>query len=115
MKLHPAFLSTPKKLWVRNASCFCQNCFGLSNQKQYAMVGEWLICSEKGNPQYYQLVKRLWIPENEAAIVPGINDHMAAGYDRKIYIGNVLEVDESDPTISLYEHTGTLTLGSLFR
>ena len=79
------------------------------------MVGEWLICSEKGNPQYYQLVKRLWIPENEAAIVSGLNDHMAAGYDRKIYIGNVLEVDESDPTISFYEHAGTLAIGSLFR
>ena len=30
------------------------------------------------------------IPENEASIVPEINDHVAAGYDRKVYIGKVL-------------------------
>ena len=47
MKLHTAFPSTPNKLWVRNTSCFCQNCFGhLSSLKQHAMVGKWLICSE---------------------------------------------------------------------
>ena len=27
MKLHAAFLSTPNKWYVRNTSCFCQNCF----------------------------------------------------------------------------------------
>ena len=44
MKRHAAFPSTPNKLWVRNTSCFCQNCFGhLLSLKQHAMVGEWLI------------------------------------------------------------------------
>ena len=36
------------------------------------------------------------IPENKAPIVPEINDHEAAGYDRKVYIGKMLEIDVSD-------------------
>ena len=79
------------------------------------MVGEWLICSERGIPQYYQVVKRLSrYQENEAAIVPDINDHVAAGYDRKVYIGQVLEIDDSDAKISFYGHAGTLSIGSIF-
>ena len=51
MKLHAVFPSTPNKLWVRNTSGFCQNCFRyLSSLKQHAMVGEWLIYSERGIP-----------------------------------------------------------------
>ena len=54
------------------------------------------------------------IPENEAPIVPEINDHEAAGYDRKVYIGKVLEIDVSDAKISFYEHAWTLSIGSIF-
>ena len=36
MKLHAAFPSTPDKLWVRNTSCFCQNCFGTSFKPETA-------------------------------------------------------------------------------
>ena len=59
--------------------------------------------------------KDVEIPENEAAIVPDINDHVTAGYDRKVYIGKVLEIDDSDAKISFYEHAGTLSIGSIFR
>ena len=31
--------------------------------------------------------KAIWMPENETAIVPEINDNVAAGYDRNVYIG----------------------------
>ena len=55
--------------------------------------------------------KAVEIPENEAAIVPDINDHVAVGYDRKVYIGKVLEIDDSDAKISFYEHAGTLLIG----
>ena len=54
------------------------------------------------------------IPENEASIVPEINDHVAAGYDRKVYIGKVLQIDDSDAKISFYEHAETLLIGSTF-
>ena len=39
---------------------------------------------------------------------------MAAGYDRKVYIGMVFEIDYSDTKISFYEYTGTLSIGSTF-
>ena len=54
------------------------------------------------------------ISENETAIVPDINDHLAAAYDRKVYIGNMHEIDDSDAKISFYEHAGTLSIGSIF-
>ena len=53
--------------------------------------------------------------ENEATIVHGINDHVAARYDRKFYIDKVLEVDDSDAKISFCEYAGTLSIGSIFR
>ena len=46
--------------------------------------------------------KAVKIPENEAAIVPDTNDHVAAVYDKKVYIDKVLEVDDSDAKISFY-------------
>ena len=39
---------------------------------------------------------------------------MAAGCDRKVCIGKVLETDDSDAKISFYEYTGTLPRGSTF-
>ena len=39
---------------------------------------------------------------------------MVAGYDRKVYIDKVFEIDYSDTKISLYEYTGTLSIGSTF-
>ena len=38
-KLHEAFLSTPNKLWVRNTSCFCPNCFGIFFKPETACDG----------------------------------------------------------------------------
>ena len=35
-------------------------------------------------------------------------------YYRKVYIDKVLEIDDSDAKISFYEHTGTLSIGSIF-
>ena len=40
---------------------------------------------------------------------------MAAVYDRKVYIGKMLEIYDSDAKISFYEHSGTLSIGSVFR
>ena len=39
---------------------------------------------------------------------------MAAGCDRKVYIGKVFEIDDSDAKISFHEYTGTLSIGSTF-
>ena len=39
---------------------------------------------------------------------------MTAGYDRKVYIGKMFEIDDSDAKISFYEYSGTLSIGSTF-
>ena len=116
-KIHAAFLSTPNKLWVKNTSYFCQNCFGTSFKPETACDGWRMVdLQRKKNPSIISSSeKAVEIPENEAAIVSGINDHVAAGYDRKVYIGQVLEIDDSDVKILFYEYDGTLTIDSIFR
>ena len=59
--------------------------------------------------------KAVEIPENKAVVVPDINDHVAVGYDRKVYADEVLEISDSDAKISFYEHAGTLSTGSIYR
>ena len=88
MKLHAAFLSTPDKLWVRNTSCFCHNCFGTYFKPETAYNGWRMVdLQQKRNPTIpSSSEKAVEIPKNEAAIVPDINDHVAVGYDRKVYI-----------------------------
>ena len=117
MKLHAAFISTPNNLWVKNTSRFCQNCFGTSFKTE-TVCDAWRMVDlqRKRNPSILSSSeKAVEIPENEATIVPDINDHVAAGYDRKVYIGKVLEIDDSDAKISFYEHAGTLSICSIFR
>ena len=68
-----------------------------------------------GNPSILSCSeKAVEIPENEATIVPDINDHVAAGYDSRVYIDKGFEISGSDAKISFYEHTGTLSIGSIF-
>ena len=117
MKLHAAFPSTPNKLCVKNTSCFYQNCFGTSLKPETVCDG-WKMddLQRKRNSSILSSSeKAVGIPEKETAIVPDINDHVAAGYDRKVYIGKVLKINDSDAKISFYEHAGTLSLGSIFR
>ena len=117
MKLHAAFPFTLNKLWVRNTSCFCRNCFGTSFKPETACYGWRMVGLQRNrNPSILSSSeKALKILENEAATVPDINDHMAAVTDRKVYIGKELEIDDSDAKISFYEHAGTLSIGSIFR
>ena len=69
----------------------------------------------KRNPAILSISeKTLEIQENKAAIVLDINDHLLAWYDKKAYIGNVLEIDDSDTKVSFHEHAGTLSIGSIF-
>ena len=79
------------------------------------MVGEWLICSERGMLLLSSSAKAVEIPENEAAIVPDITYHIAAEYDKKVYTGKVLGIDDSDEKISFYEHAGNLSIDSSLR
>ena len=112
MKLHVAFPSTPNKLWVRNTLCF-----GTSFKPETACDGWRMVdLQRKRNPSILSSSEKVVeVSENEAAIVPDINGHVAAGYDRKVYIGKVLEIDCSNARISFYEHAGTPSVSSIFR
>ena len=72
MKLHAAFPSIPNKLWVKNTSCICQNCFGTSFKPETAYDG-WRMVDLQGkrNPSILSSSeKAVEIPEYEAATVP---------------------------------------------
>ena len=100
----------------RNTSCFCQNCFE-TTFKPETTRDSWRMVDlqRKRNPSILSSSeKAVEIPENEAAIVPDINDHLAAGYFSKAHIGKVLEIDDSHAKISFYEHAGNLSIGSIF-
>ena len=117
MKLNAEFSFTPNKLWVRNTSCFSQNCFGTSFKSEKACDGWRMIdLQRKRNPSILSSSeKAVEIPENEADIVPDTNNHVVVVYDGEVYIGKLLETDDSDAKISFYKHAGTLSIGSIFR
>ena len=50
--------------------------------------------------------KAVEIPEKS-----DISSHVAAGY---VYIGKVLQINDSDAKISFYEHAATLSISSIF-
>ena len=101
---------------MRKTSCFSQNCFGASFYTETACNGWRMVdLQQKRNPPRLPSSKKaVEIPENKANIVPDINDHTAAVYDRRVYIGKVLETDNSDAKISFQEHAETLSIGSIF-
>ena len=117
MKPHAAFPSTSNKFWARNTSCFCQNCFGTSFKPEKTCDGWRMVDLQRNrNPSILSSCeKAVEIPENEASIIPDINDHVAAKYDRKVYIGKVLEIDDSDAKMSFYEHGGPINRFNFLR
>ena len=87
----------------------------LSSLKQHAMVGELMICCEKESLNTIKQWKDCRDTRKRGRFVPNINNHVAAGYDRTVSIGKVLEIDDSDAKISFYGHAETLSIGSIFR
>ena len=95
---------------------FLSRLFWTSFKSEIACNGWKMVeLQRKWNPLIlWSKEKAVWIPENETAIVPDINDHLAAVHDRKVYIGEVFEIDDSNAKISLHEYAGTLSIGSTF-
>ena len=51
IKLHAVVLFISNKLWVKNTSCFCQNCFGTSSKPEAARGGWRMVdLQRKRNP-----------------------------------------------------------------
>ena len=102
MKLDAAFPSTPNKLWMMNTSC--QNCYRTSFKSETVCDG-WRMADLQQKRNLSILSSTEKITEKEATVVPDINDYVVVGYDRKVYIAKVLEMDDSDAKISFYKHT----------
>ena len=110
MKVHAVFPHAPNKIWVKDTSCFDRCCYNGSFQLNSACEG-WRLVNLKGNDvectEYQSKI--------EDVVVPDVNDFVAAVYDRKVYVGRAIEVDDSDANISFYKHSGEITKNSAFR
>ena len=105
LKLHPVFPDGANRIWVRDLSGFCKNCFTTSFQCDTVCKGGRL-----GN------LKLSNAPAPGQNVSPDIGDHVAAVYkhDQKVYVGKVIEFDESEVHISFYKHNGSITNNTIF-
>ena len=90
MKVHAVIPEAPKKIWVRNTSCFDDCCFNESFQESSKCEG-WRVVDLKSGSNSID-VTNVQDVEVEEAVIPDIGDYVAAVYfeDRKVYIGKVL-------------------------
>ena len=105
LKLHAVFPHEANRIWVRDLSCFCKNCFTTSFQSDTACKG-WRLAN----------LKLSNAPAPGQNVSPDIGDHVAAvyKYDQKVYVGKVIEFDESEVHISFYKHNGSITNNTIF-
>ena len=51
---------------------------------------------------------------NDEVILPEKGDSVAAVYDNRVYVGRVIEVDETDANITFFEHKGEISTSTVF-
>ena len=113
MKLHPVLPHGSNKIWVRNTCCFNSCCFidnSFQPQPNNSCQGQHLTCL---NSKTSNLPQKL---SNSDGILPQLNDYVAAVYegDKKVYIGKVTDVDQTDVNVSFLEHQGEISRKSIF-
>ena len=99
VKIHEASPFAQNIFWVRNTSCFFQNCFRTSLKPETECNGLRMVrdLQRKRNLSILSSSeKAVEILESAANIVPDASDHVAAGYDRKVCIDKVVEIDDCD-------------------
>jgi len=111
MKLHAVLPHAPNKIWVRENSCFGYCCFKRSIQKDTKCDG-WRLVDLKAGESNADKDDDKAVDES---VVPDIDDYVAAVYDKKVYIGKITVVDETDANIKFYEHTGDISNHTIFR
>ena len=90
-----AFPSTPNKLWVRNFLFLPKlfwNIFQTWNSIWW-LENDWFAAKKESPNRPWKGCQNT---RESGRFVLDINDHKATGYDRKIDIGKVLEIDDSD-------------------
>ena len=113
MKLHPVLPHGLNKIWVRSTSCFNSCCFNdnsIQPKPNNSCQGWGLICLNSKTSDQPQK------PSNSDGILPQLNDYVAAVYegDKKVYIGKVIDVDQTDVNVSFLEHKGEISRKSIF-
>ena len=105
MKVYNVFPYEINSICVIEMSCFCNGCFAANFHPNTACKG-WCIANLK------QISN---VSVSSQAISPEIEDHVAAVYDRTVYVGKVLEVNDSDAHITFYQHSRNITGLIVFR
>ena len=103
IKLHAVLLDSPNKICVRNTSCF--------DNSTKKLFPSWCLISL--NSKTSDSPQKL---SNSDGIFPQLNDYVAAVYtnDKKFYIGQVINVDQTDVNVNFLEHKGEIFRKSIF-
>ena len=111
MKVHAVLPEETNKIWVRATSCFGDCCFKREIQKNNMCEG-WRLVDVRAEQNNDGKVKE---ENNDEVILPEKGDYVAAVYDNRVYIGRVIEVDETDANITFFEHKGEISTSTVFR
>ena len=105
MKVHAVLPEETNKIWVRATSYFGDCCFKRGIQKNTMCEG-WRLVDVRAEQNE---------ENNDEVILPEKGDYVAAVYDNRVYVGRVIEVDETDANITFFEHKGEISTSTVFR
>ena len=111
MKVHAVLPEETRKIWVRATSCFGDCCFKRGIQKNTMCEG-WRLVDVRAEQNNDGKVNE---ESNDEVILPEKGDYVAAVYDNRLYVGRVIEVDETDANITFFEHKGEISTSTVFR
>ena len=111
MKVHAVLPEETYKIWVRATSCFGDCGFKRGIQKNTMCEG-WRLVDVRAEQNNDGKVNE---ENNDKVILPEKGDYVAAVYDNRVYVGRVIEVDETDANITFFEHMGEISTNTVFR
>ena len=105
LKLHAVFPhEEPNKIWVINMSCICQKCFNDGFMPESTCKG-WRVAN----------LRKLNNGFGSNNIILEVDEYVAAVYDRNVYLGKTIEVDESEVHAFFFQYIGKIEKNSVFR
>ena len=115
MKIHAVLPEKENQIWVRDTCCFNDCCFGRSIQNQTRCEGWRLVDVVVGREVGETVHKDRDYTSVDSPVLPDNGDFIAAVYEKKAYIGKVIEVDEHDVNVAFLEHQGEISASTNFR
>ena len=113
MKLHAVLPHSPNKFWVRNTSYFNNCCFNDNSFQPQPNIScqcwRLIRLNRKTSDSPQKLL-------NSDDVLLNLNDYVAAvyGVDKKVYIGKVIDVDQTDINVNVLKHKGEISRNSAF-